>query len=242
MIKAGIIGATGYAGGELVRILTGHRDVEICWYGSRSYIDKKYADVYQNMFQIVDAKCLDDNMEELAKIRAEVLVSRTVTRVLTEQFQKDTYKDELFTVTKDDEGNMSMVQADSAKINLLMSQISARLPESFQNRKKEEFSVPAGALLGSRFLSQTGPQVGITVIPLSVSAMDFKTEFETQGINQTKYKIYIVLTCRIKMAAPFSTRVFKTNSTILIAEAVILGKVPDSYVVVPQDDILDALD
>ena len=61
-------------------------------------------------------------MEELAKIRAEVLVSRTVTRVLTEQFQKDTYKDELFTVTKDDEGNMSMVQADSAKINLLMSQ------------------------------------------------------------------------------------------------------------------------
>ena len=185
---------------------------------------------------------LEPNMEELAKIRAEVLVSRTVTRVLTEQFQKDTYKDELFTVTKDDEGNMSMVQADSAKINLLMSQISARLQESFQNMKKEEFSVPAGALLGSRFLSQTGPQVGITVIPLSVSAMDFKTEFETQGINQTKYKIYIVLTCRIKMAAPFSTRVFKTNSTILIAEAVILGKVPDSYVVVPQDDILDALD
>ena len=181
---------------------------------------------------------LEPNMEELAKIRAEVLVSRTVTRVLTEQFQKDTYKDELFTVTKDDEGNMSMVQADSAKINLLMSQISARLQESFQNMKKEEFSVPAGALLGSRFLSQTGPQVGITVIPLSVSAMDFKT----QGINQTKYKIYIVLTCRIKMAAPFSTRVFKTNSTILIAEAVILGKVPDSYVVVPQDDILDALD
>ena len=90
---------------------------------------------------------LEPNMEELAKIRAEVLVSRTVTRVLTEQFQKDTYKDELFTVTKDDEGNMSMVQADSAKINLLMSQISARLQESFQNMKKEEFSVPAGALL-----------------------------------------------------------------------------------------------
>ena len=95
---------------------------------------------------------LEPNMEELAKIRAEVLVSRTVTRVLAEQYQKDTYKDELFTVTKDDEGNMSMVQADSAKINLLMSQISAQLQESFQNMKKEEFSVPAVALLGSRFL------------------------------------------------------------------------------------------
>lgn len=54
MIKVGIIGATGYAGGELVRILAGHKDAEIVWYGSRSYIDKKYADVYQNMFQIVE--------------------------------------------------------------------------------------------------------------------------------------------------------------------------------------------
>ncbi len=66
MIKAGIIGATGYAGGELVRILMGHKEVEIAWYGSRSYIDQKYADIYRNMFQIVDASCLDDNIDELA--------------------------------------------------------------------------------------------------------------------------------------------------------------------------------
>ena len=66
MLKAGIIGATGYAGGELVRILMGHKDVEIKWYGSRSYIDQKYAAVYQNMFQIVEDVCKDDNMEELA--------------------------------------------------------------------------------------------------------------------------------------------------------------------------------
>ena len=66
MIKAGIIGATGYAGAELVRLLLGHKNVEIKWYGSRSYIDKKYSDVYQNMFEIVEDKCLDDNMEALA--------------------------------------------------------------------------------------------------------------------------------------------------------------------------------
>ena len=66
MIKGGIIGATGYAGGELVRILMGHKDAEVVWYGSRSYVDQKYADVYRNMFQIVDAKCMDDNIEALA--------------------------------------------------------------------------------------------------------------------------------------------------------------------------------
>ena len=67
MIKAGIIGATGYAGAELVRILMNHKEVEIAWYGSRSYVDENYADIYGNMFQIVDAKCMDDNMEELAE-------------------------------------------------------------------------------------------------------------------------------------------------------------------------------
>ena len=76
MIKVGIIGSTGYAGGELVRILTAHKDAEIVWYGSRSYIDKKYADVYQNMFQIVDAVCMDDNMDELAE-QVDVIFTAT---------------------------------------------------------------------------------------------------------------------------------------------------------------------
>lgn len=66
MIKAGIIGSTGYAGAELVRILANHKEVEIAWYGSRSYVEQEYADIYQNMFQIVDAKCMDDNLEALA--------------------------------------------------------------------------------------------------------------------------------------------------------------------------------
>ena len=66
MKKAGIIGATGYAGAELVRLLLGHKEVEIKWYGSRSYVDQAYASVYQNMFQLVDEKCLDDNMEAMA--------------------------------------------------------------------------------------------------------------------------------------------------------------------------------
>ena len=76
MVKVGIIGATGYAGNELVRLLMGHKDVEIMWYGSRSYIDKKYAEVYQNMFEIVDDVCLDDNMDELAS-QVDVIFTAT---------------------------------------------------------------------------------------------------------------------------------------------------------------------
>ena len=76
MIKVGIIGATGYAGGELVRLLLGHKEAEIEWYGSRSYVDQKYAKVYQNMFQLVDDRCLDDNMEEMAK-QVDVIFTAT---------------------------------------------------------------------------------------------------------------------------------------------------------------------
>lgn len=76
MIKAGIIGSTGYAGQELVRLLLQHGEVEIKWYGSRSYIDKKYYDVFRNMFQIVDAKCMDDNMDELAS-QVDVIFTAT---------------------------------------------------------------------------------------------------------------------------------------------------------------------
>ncbi|MBQ8198259.1 MAG: N-acetyl-gamma-glutamyl-phosphate reductase [Lachnospiraceae bacterium] len=94
MIKAGIIGATGYAGAELVRILTQHKEVEIKWYGSRSYIDKKYASVYGNMFEIVEDTCLDDNMEELAK-QVDVIFTAT-----PQGFCASVMNDEILSQTK----------------------------------------------------------------------------------------------------------------------------------------------
>ena len=76
MIKVGIIGSTGYAGAELVRLLYQHEEAEVIWYGSRSYVDKKYYSVYPNMFEIVDAACMDDNMDELAE-QVDVIFTAT---------------------------------------------------------------------------------------------------------------------------------------------------------------------
>ncbi len=76
MIRVGIVGATGYAGGELVRILLAHPEVKIMWYGSRSYIDKPYAEVYRNMFQLVEDICRDDNLKEMAR-QVDVIFTAT---------------------------------------------------------------------------------------------------------------------------------------------------------------------
>lgn len=76
MIKVGIIGSTGYAGGELARLLLQRDDIEIKWYGSRSYTGQKYASMYPNMYKIVDEECMDDNMKELAG-RVDVVFTAT---------------------------------------------------------------------------------------------------------------------------------------------------------------------
>lgn len=76
MIKVGIIGSTGYAGGELARLLLQREDTEILWYGSKSYIDQSYSSIYPNMYKLTDGKCMDDNMKELAE-KVDVIFTAT---------------------------------------------------------------------------------------------------------------------------------------------------------------------
>ena len=76
MIKVGIIGATGYAGGELARLLAAHREAEVVWYGSRSYAGQEYSRVFQNMFRMADGTCMDEELEALAG-EADVIFTAT---------------------------------------------------------------------------------------------------------------------------------------------------------------------
>ena len=76
MIKAGIIGATGYAGNEILRLLTGHKDVETEWLVSKSFEGQDYADIYRNFFDVINMECLGNDLENLIK-KVDVVFTAT---------------------------------------------------------------------------------------------------------------------------------------------------------------------
>ena len=62
MIKVGIIGATGYAGSELVRIITSHPEAEIKTLTSQSYAGKDYGSVYESYRHRSDYVCEEEDI------------------------------------------------------------------------------------------------------------------------------------------------------------------------------------
>ncbi|MBQ1415269.1 MAG: N-acetyl-gamma-glutamyl-phosphate reductase [Lachnospiraceae bacterium] len=87
MIKAGIVGATGYAGAELVRILANHPNVEIAWLASKSYAGQKFSDIYQNMRGICDLVLEEEDLEAQAD-RADVIFTATPQGYLSQRLNE----------------------------------------------------------------------------------------------------------------------------------------------------------
>lgn len=195
--------------------------------------------VFFIMCVYVIKQVIEPNLEEVSRMRAQVIVSKAINTALDEQFSQSDNGAEFFDIQRDEDGVMEMVTADSIAINKLIVEISLNIQELFKDMQSEYMYIPFGSLMGSKLLSQAGPQVKVNVVPISVTSSDFRTEFEEQGINQTKYMLYIILGCKIKVLCPFAYDTIETSTKVLIAEAVILGKVPSSYVQVPEEDILD---
>ena len=73
MIKAAVMGATGYAGAELVRLLSGHPEAEIVFLASHSYAGRKFSDIYPGMRTVCDITLSDDDIAKAASSGADVL-------------------------------------------------------------------------------------------------------------------------------------------------------------------------
>lgn len=178
----------------------------------------------------------------ISEIKAKSMMVQTVNEVVREKYQSSRDFEDLLDIKTDDTGKVTLVQANSAAMNRLSYTLAWEIQQRLKKMGEERVTVPIGTILGNQILSQTGPKVKLKVLPLGTTKIDFKTDLSEAGINQTKYKIYMEVINTAKVVVPFSESQIEVETTLLIAEAVILGDIPDSYVKVPDRDILDGMD
>ena len=147
----------------------------------------------------------------------------------------------LIKVERDEEGNIKDIEPDSRLINKLVLEFMGGVKEKYSMEDTQVVEVNLGVVTGSKILSQLPFTATIKVQPLSMTKFQYETEFETQGINQTRYCVYCTIQSTIRILAPFTNETAEINRRFLIAEAIVVGKVPDSYVQVPKEEILDAV-
>ncbi len=188
-------------------------------------------------------KVIQPSIEALAEIKAKEMVSYAINEATCNQFFKEaTNIEDLLIINTNNEGNIELVQSNTVAMNILAAELGKEIKEMYRAMEPTELRVPLGTVLGSQLMSQADLNVNLKVLPISVSDIEFLSEFESQGINQTKYKVYLSLTSKVRVMAPFSSKNLEIHNMVLVCEAVILGKVPNSYVNVPKDSILDGMD
>lgn len=187
-------------------------------------------------------KVIQPSIESLAEIKAKEMVTYAINEATCKQFFKEaTNIEDLLIINTDNEGSIELVQSNTVAMNILAAELGKEIKEMYRDMKPSQLKVPLGTILGSQLMSQSDVSVKMKVLPISVANIEFLSEFESQGINQTKYKVYLSLTSKVRVMAPFSSKTLEIHNVVLVSEAVILGKVPNSYVNVPEQDILDGM-
>ena len=184
------------------------------------------------------------SLENAAEIKmreyVENVVIHSVHKVL--ESSEDEYGDRehgVITPVMNNDGEVSMVPLNTDAVNRIGSDIAMEVNSDIHDGVAQTIQVSIGTMLRSKLLSQVTPAVKFDIMPVSVSEIGYKTEFEDAGINQTKYKVYIVINTEARVMAPFMAENIHVENTVLAAESVIVGGVPDTYANIPADDIPD---
>ncbi len=182
-----------------------------------------------------------DSIQQTAEAVAVNAVATKINDSLQNGLYDEALSGPLLKVERDSEGNIQYLEPNAEVINKLLLEFSTNVRENYDLGDTEEIKVNWGVITGSKLLSQLPFAVTVKVQPVSLTKFQYETGFETEGINQTRYYVYCTITSQIHILAPFTDKTAQINRRLLLAEAVIVGKVPDSYVVVPEGSILDAV-
>jgi len=175
-----------------------------------------------------------------AKIRplmvsmAEAAVKNTVTVAINEAVAEKMAAGDfdymsLISLEKDDTGQIAALVANMVRINALQAEITNSIIEKVQQTKTSELAIPIGNIIGGSILSGRGPRIYIRIMSVSSAKSAFINSFTTSGINQTRHQIILEATVSVSVLVPGAVTTVPVSTQLLIAESVIVGKVPDSY-------------
>lgn len=152
-------------------------------------------------------------------------VNDTINRTLA---GRDYGYDYFVTIDRDESGAVTAIKANMARINALSSELLSDIVEA-ADKGELSLSIPLGNILGSSLLLGKGPDIPVDITLLTSSRVDFKNELSAAGINQTKHEMKLDVVVDIDVVLPWRTVSTQVVTEILIAETVIVGEVPQTY-------------
>lgn len=166
----------------------------------------------------------DTLCENRAKSIATMISNEQATIVMTEHSY-----DELFTIEKDNNGNVTMIKSNVIPINAIISDVAIKIQEQIDQRGRENIEIASGSFTGIKLLAGKGPGVKIRISSVGSVETDLRSEFTSQGINQTLHRVYLQVVCSVNILTPFKDIEREITNQVLLAENVIVGNIPSTY-------------
>ena len=188
--------------------------------------------ILDSILPVFDKLC-----EEKAMSIATIISNNKATEVMAEH----TY-DELFTIEKDNNGNITMIKSNVIPINEIISDVAIKIQEEFNKQGRENIEIALGSFTGVKLLAGRGPGIKIRISTVGNVETDLRSEFIAQGINQTLHRIYLQVKCEVSILTPFKDITKDITNQVLILENVIIGTVPDTYYNIEGIGTNDALE
>lgn len=185
---------------------------------------------------------LSQTLLDMAFARAYSMAVETINRAVKQAMAQGVTYEELIDAQMDAQGRVSMLRANTMRMNELASQTALLAERELGSAENQVVEIPLGAALGVSFLSGLGPRLEVQILPVGAVHTSFDTEFETAGINQTRHKIFLNLRATVSLIVPTGSQLVEVTSTVPIAESIIVGEVPDSFVDVNnEEDMLNLI-
>ena len=175
--------------------------------------------VLNAVLPIFDTLC-----ENRARSIATIISNEEATNVMKEHSY-----DELFTIEKDNQGNITMIKSNIIPINEIISDVAVKIQNEIDNRGRENIEIALGSFTGFKMLAGRGPGVKIRISSIGSVETDLKSEFSSQGINQTLHRVYLQVKCKVNILKPIDNIEREITNQVLLVENVIVGNIPSTY-------------